>query len=346
MNIKTVSIIVIACLLTWPFSRKGRLTVLTGLASANSPLRLSEASSKDDSALQIYLPREITINSDTPELGQVGIVRGDESLSAKASKITLGRISLPGQQITLDRRTVLSRLACNGIPSSIVSLTGAETVKVSREHQVIKGSRFVETALSFVKENPPDGSVCGFSPIGSPEDLVLPGSNQNINLVPCFGKSHVKTLVKIRIAAFSGDKEVGVREVIFRLKHTGHRAVTVVDIPRGAVISIENVKVENTISNYSEPDNWIAPYGLIAKRQLRTNTEIRPDMVGYPEPPVLLKRNQNVVIKIDRLGLLITANGKAVQEGKVGECIRVQNVDSRRIIMAKVNEDGTVEPVF
>lgn len=334
MNIRTISIIVITCLWTWPS--------LTAPASANS-----EASTvKKDSALKIYLLREIKIDSDTPELGQVGIVRGEESLAAKASKITLGQISLPGQQITFDRRTVLSRLACNGIPSSVVSLTGAEEVKVSREHQVIKGSRFVETALSFVKKNAPDDSVCGFSPMNVPEDLVLPGLSRDTNLVPCFGKSADKNLVKVRTAVFSGDEEVGMREVIFRLKYTSRRAVTVVDIPRGGVINTENVKVEQTTSSYIEPDNWTAPYGLIAKRQLRPDTVIRPEMVGYPEPPVVLKRNQNVVIKIDTLGLLVTANGKAVQEGKVGECIRVQNVDSRRIIMAKVNEDGTVEPVF
>ncbi len=327
MNIKTMGIIVITCLWTWPS--------LTGQASEGK-----------DSVLQIYLPREVTINSDTPELGQVGIVRGEESLAAKAGKITLGRISLPGQKITLDRHAVLSRLACNGIPLSKVILTGAERVAVMREHQVIKGSRFVETALSFVKKNPPDDSVCGFSLVGTPEDLVLPGLSQDINLAPCFGKGGDKNLVKVRVAVFSGDEEVGMCEVIFRLKYTSRRAVTVVDIPRGAVINTENVKVEETTSNYIEPDNWTVPYGLITKRRLRSNTVIRSEMVGYPEPPVVLKRNQNVVIKIDTLGLLVTANGKAVQDGRVGECVRVRNVDSQRIIMAKVNEDGTVEPVF
>ncbi len=334
MNIKTISIIVITCLWTWPS--------LTGLASANS----KAGTAKKDSALKIYLPREITIDSDTPNLGQVGIVRGEESLAVKASEITLGRISLPGQQITLDRRTILSRLACNGIPASKVVLTGAEKVTVMREHQVIRGSRFIERALGFLKKNPPDDSVCEFSPVCVPEDLVLAGSAQNIKLVPCFVKSHVKNQVKIRIVVFSEGKEIGIREVIFRLKYNCRRAVTLVDVPRGEVISPENVKVEKTILNYPESNNWMAPYGLIAKRQLRHNTTIRPDMVGLPQPPVLLKRNQNVIIRIDRLGLLVTANGKVVQDGKVGECIKVRNMDSQRIILAKVNEDGTVEPVF
>ena len=73
---------------------------------------------------------------------------------------------------------------------------------------------------------------------------------------------------------------------------------------------------------------------------------IRPGMIGPAKPKILLKRNQNVVIKVDRPGLLIPAIGKTLQDGRVGEYIKVQNVDSRRIIMAKVNKDGSVEPAF
>jgi len=63
-------------------------------------------------------------------------------------------------------------------------------------------------------------------------------------------------------------------------------------------------------------------------------------------PPVIVKRNRTVVIRIERPGLLITAIGKAMQDGRAGDYIKVQNVDSQRIIFARVNADGTVEPVF
>jgi flagella basal body P-ring formation protein FlgA len=35
-----------------------------------------------------------------------------------------------------------------------------------------------------------------------------------------------------------------------------------------------------------------------------------------------------------------------MQEGRAGEYIKVRNLDSQRMILAKVNEDGTVEPIF
>jgi flagella basal body P-ring formation protein FlgA len=42
----------------------------------------------------------------------------------------------------------------------------------------------------------------------------------------------------------------------------------------------------------------------------------------------------------------VTALGKAMQTGQEGEYIKVRNMDSQRIILCKVNQDRTVEPVL
>ncbi len=299
-----------------------------------------------ESALQIYLPREITIEGDAPNLGQVAIIRGDKLLAAKAEKITLGHISAPGQKITVDRQTLLSRLACSGIPASEVTLTGAEKLTVSQRHQTIKGDEFVEKALTFLKNNPPNTSICQYTLTRMPQDLILSETSKDIRLAPCLAKSNITNPVKVSVSVFSGDKELGVCEVSFLLKYNCRKVMAQVDIPSGTVISSENVKVENTVSNRPDPADWAAPYGLAAKRLLPANTVITADMVGPVKPPILLKRNQTVLIKVDRLGLVVTAIGKALQDGRLGEYIKVQNVNSQRIIIAKVNEDGSVEPVF
>jgi flagella basal body P-ring formation protein FlgA len=299
-----------------------------------------------DSALRIYLPREVTIEGDVPNLGQVAIIRGEKDLTAKAKQVTLGRISVPGQKIIVDRSTVLSRLACGGIPASEVTLSGAERITVSQRHQIIKGSEFVEKALAFLKKNPPEASICQYKPIRIPKDLILPHISEDITLSPCLAKSNIRNRAKVFVSVFSGNKEIGVRETAFSLKYNCRRLIARVDIPKAAVINPENVKIEKAVSNYPEPDNWAVPYGFVARRRLPANTVISTNMVGPSKPHILLKRNQNVIIKVDRLGLLITAIGKTMQDGRVGEYIKVRNVDSQRIIMAKVSEDGSVEPVF
>ncbi len=301
---------------------------------------------QDDSALRIHLLREITIDSNIPNLARVAIIRGNESLVGKAGKVTLGRISAPGQKVIVDRSIVLSRLACSGIPASKVTFTGAERMTVGLQHQIIKGSEFVAAALAFLKKNLPDKSICQFDTVGIPKALVLPGQSKDIKLSARLVKSSVRNMGKVRITALCDGKETGSRDLTFRFKYNSRRLVAQVGIPLGTVISPENVKAEKVISNYPETADWIAPYGLVAKRSLPAKTVIRPGMIGPARPQVLLKRHQNVVIKINMFGLLVTANGKTMQEGRLGEYIKVQNVDSQRIILAKVNEDGSVEPVF
>jgi len=302
--------------------------------------------SQKDSYLKIYLPREVTVNDSNLSLGQVSIIQGGESLVAKAGKIALGRISVPGQTIIIDRPMVLSRLACNGIPTSKVTFTGSENITVKQQNQTISSSEFVSLANSFLENNPPGDSVCRWNPIRTPKDFVISATNSDISFSPRLVKSNAGNQARIEIAVLSGGKKIGVREVIFGLIYDNQQAVTKVDIPAGGVISPENTRIETIASNDPEPSNWKPPYGLITKRRLPANTALRQNMLGPLKSSIIVKRNQNVVIRIEKSGFLITAAGKTMQDGRAGEYIKVRNMDSQRIILARISEDGSAEPVL
>jgi flagellar basal body P-ring formation protein FlgA len=326
VKIRTISIVLITCLLV--------SVNVTAENEGKEPL------------LRIYLPREITVDSDTPSLGQVSIIQGEESLVAKASVIGLGRISKQDQKLVIDRPLILSRLASNGITVSEVSLTGADEVTVKQQHELIKSDKFVELARSFLEKNPPNGSICEFTPIRAPQELILPQACEFVKFSQHLVASGAANQAKVQIVVLADGKEIAVREVTFRLKYSCRQVVAAVDILRGTELSSENVKIEKAFSDYPEPANWSAPYGFVAKRDISSNTIIGANMVGPVKPEILIKRNQNVVITIEKGGLFVTAIGKAMQPGSVGEYIKVKNVDSERVILAKINEDGTVEPVF
>jgi flagella basal body P-ring formation protein FlgA len=319
--------------------------IMTIMCFLVSPCGSAGNESQDDS-LRIHLPREIAVDSNVLSLGQIGIIQGEKSLAVRAGEIAMGRIAAPGQQVTIDRLTVLSRLASNGIPASKVKLTGAEEIKVRQQGQTIIADEFVGLARLFLERNPPARSICESELMRGPVDLILEGSRQDVRLSPRLLPGSTPNQVRIRIAVVSGGKEIASREVGFRLKFNSHRVVTLVEIPAGAVISPENVKVEKTVSSYPEPADWSTPYGLVARRRLPANTVLSPNMIGPVEPAIVVKRNQNVIIRIAAGGLVVTAMGQTVEEGSAGEYVRVRNVDSQRIILARVNEDGTVEPVL
>jgi flagella basal body P-ring formation protein FlgA len=310
------------------------------------PVNSNANSTKKDSALQVYLPREVAIKDSCLSLGKVGIIRGEESLVAKASEITLGRISVPGQKLIIDKAMILSRLACNGIPASKVTLTGAEKITVKQQEHTISSDEFVKLANAFLKKNPPSASVCEWDLTRQPEDFIIPGVTEEIRLSPRSVQSSARNQAKVEICILSNGKKIGVSEVTFQLKYNCREIVTKLDIAAGTSISPENVKIRKMISNVPEPADWKPPYGLVSKRQIPANTVLQSNMVGPVKPPIVVKRNKQVVIRIDRPAFSITAIGKAMQEGRAGEYIKVRNVDSQRIILARVNEDGSVEPVF
>jgi flagella basal body P-ring formation protein FlgA len=224
-------------------------------------------------------------------------------------------------------------------------MTGAKEITIKRQQRIISGREFLSLASSFLKSYPPV-SVCQWDAIGKPKDLVIPGASQEMKFSPRLVQSNAQNQVKVEITVFCGGKKVGIREVPFRLKYNCRQAVTKVDIAAGEVISPENVRIEVKQLDSPEPTGWQLPYGLIAKRPLSVGTILHSYTVGPRTSPTVVKRNQSVIIRIEKPGFLITAVGKTLQDGKAGECIKVRNVDSQRIIIAKINEDGSLEPVL
>ncbi len=296
--------------------------------------------------LQVHLPREVAVQSNLLILGQIGVLRGDPALAATAARLGLGQLSVPGQRAVLDRATILSRLASQGITSQQVRLTGAETVAVRRQQKVISSEEFLEVGQTFLRQHPPGPSICETIATVKPKDLVLSGQAVDLQVTPRFIRSGARGFVTVQIAVTADGKECGVREVPFRLKYQCRRAVTIREVAEGAALTPENVKVETVVSDEPEPVNWRPPYGLVAVRTLAAETEIRGDLAGAARSPVVVLRNETVVIRMQRPGLLVTATGLVLQEARAGEYVKVRNTDSGRVIVCRVNADGTVEPVL
>lgn len=299
-----------------------------------------------ETLLQVHLPREVTVQGSLLTLGQIGVLRGDPSQVAAAAKIGMGQLSSPGQRAVLDRPTILSRLASSGIPADKVRLTGAETVAVRRFHRIISSDELIEVGRTFLRQHPPAPMIYDAVAPVKPKDVVLSSDVADLQVTPRYVRSQARGFVGVQIVVTADGNEIGVRDLSFRLKFQSRRAVTTKEVPEGTVLTQDNVKVETVVSDQPEPADWRPPYGLIAVRKLSENTELRADLVSAAQMPLVVQRNRSVVIRIERPGLTVTASGTALQEGRVGDYVKVKNADSSRIIVCKVNADGTVEPVL
>lgn len=316
------------------------------VAGVSGTTAAAEMRADGDALLQVHLPREIRVEGSHLNLGQVSVVRGPGAVVAEACKIGLGQFSVPGQKLVLDRPTILSRLASSGIAADRVRLTGAAAVTVRRKQKIIATEDFIDAAEAFLRQYPAARSACTIIPVIRPKDLVLSKLPDDVELTPQFagrgGRGHVTVQIRVTVDG----QDMGTRDTTFRLRYEQRQLVATDQIPEGAVLTPENVKIETITSDRPEPAGWKPPYGQMTTRTVPANAEIRPDMIGPARSAVVVRRNETVQIRLARPGIVVTAMGTALQEAHAGEPLKVRNADSNRIIMCRVKADGTVEPML
>ena len=300
--------------------------------------------------IRIYLPRDKTLASGVVELGQIAVVLGDESLVQIANGIALGQFSVPGQEITIDRKTILSRLASSGIKASSVTFNGAETISVRRNENIIKAGRFVDTARDYLCQQLSDEQLETLKLIRPIKDYPLDGGGSPVTLTALTSRRQSGRMKCVTVQVIQDGVELGCRELAFSVQYPCHRLVAKQSLPTGTLITPENTVVEKYMSNTPVQTSASLVYGMEAKRNISCGTTITKAMAEYSEPPVLIKKRQKVILKLDTGGLLISAPGEADEDGRLGDIIRVQRGSRRthdlKIVLGEVMSDGTVRPIL
>ena len=78
---------------------------------------------------------------------------------------------------------------------------------------------------------------------------------------------------------------------------------------------------------------------VVAKVKLPPGTVV---LQRYVEIPFAIKRGQLVKIVAEKNGIYVETTGRALQNGHVGDIIKVKNIYSKKVIEGKVKDDETV----
>ncbi|HXL98933.1 MAG TPA: flagellar basal body P-ring formation chaperone FlgA [Rhizomicrobium sp.] len=114
------------------------------------------------------------------------------------------------------------------------------------------------------------------------------------------------------------------------------------DIPRGATIGDSDLAYVNATSDqlaFGVVTSMNALDGMETRRVLRAGEPVRGDDV---RKPILVTKGQTVTMIFAAPGLTLTATGKAMSEGGIGETVTVLNPVSFRQITAVVTGAGEV----
>lgn len=90
--------------------------------------------------------------------------------------------------------------------------------------------------------------------------------------------------------------------------------------------------------------NYISyPLDLIGKQLKRNIPSQKPILFSDVTAPTLIKKNDKVNIQYNKNGISIETIGVALEDAGIGDMLKVKNIDSNKVVVAKAKFAGIVE---
>jgi flagella basal body P-ring formation protein FlgA len=313
------------------------LSALTLSAGASLAAEESPAIS-----LRVHMPRTMKIEADTVKLGEICVLRcDDDAVLAKASAVSLGRAPFVKEELRIDRNTILSRLAASGITSSAVTITGAQAVTITRDESVVDGAELVHAAEAFLAKSKPLAPQMQWKLQGPVPDLAV-GNKEAITIECRLRKDTPQGNPQVEVAVMAGRQQLDSRELTFTLSHQVRQITAAKEIMPGDMITPDSVTIAEVASDTPQP--WVSPFGMTAIQRIGKGAVVNISSLKQPAAAIAVHRGQTVVMKIEGSGFVISALGQSADDGKPGDSVRVRNIDTNRVVIARVNGNGTVTP--
>ena len=297
--------------------------------------------------ISITMRDKIEIDSADVVLGQLARITGaDQSLAEQLEGVVIGRAPLAGHSRTVSRDYVLLRLRQAGHDPVAMTIDAPDKITFSRRAITFSASDLEMMVREYITANPPyTGVDMTITSVRIPGDVMLPtGAVQHeIQYLPqrrasgtlplniffsVDGKPVKRLIVTVNLVMM---KEVPVtRRPIARYQQIRPedlmmQTMDITDLPVNAIFTIEDVK------------------GKRARRNIGSRTVLRKDQLEFP-PAV--KKGDRVLIIAQSGGLRITTTGEVKNSGKVGDRVKVENLDSNKTLFARVIDARTVQVEF
>lgn len=279
-------------------------------------------------------------------LGQLAQISGDDSEWVKSlGQLKLGNTPALGSNMILTKELFNTRLAATGSDFSGITWQIPDSIIVTTNSQPLSKQTLIDKAISGIRQktslNVGGGDVT-ITPNGNVQDLLIPVGKVELTPYLLYGvRYNAPTNVMVSVSV---DGQVFTKVPLrFDVKQYKDVLVAATSISRSELFSSQNLRYERFDigrlgAGYFTDSKKV--FGLAARRVLSPGTVITDSAVVKP---VAIKQGATVNI-VARIGNMeVSSMGQAMQDGIEGQLIRVKNVNSAKIISARVLDENTVQ---
>lgn len=293
-------------------------------------------------ALEITFNQSAQVDDTIIRLGDVA--KCDEQSAVAAALITqpVGLAPAPGETFILSSQKIKQHLlSTRSLPDDIL-WSGATAIHISRQGVTITADRIqmiIAEYLSSNKKNQVKADI-KFIPKSLPLPFTVPKGDLTCDVIP--SNPDILSSSSFSIIFKVDNKVVKNMSVRGKIEALARVVVAAEPLKKGLVLQPQHLNVvEMDISEISSPK--LDAQELIGMQLTRALPKGSPVLGSYAETLPVVIRGQKVKMIIESGSLQLTASGFAHSDGKLDQMIKVQNINSNKIVHGRVSGPGVVE---
>lgn len=257
--------------------------------------------------------------------------------------IYIGNAPLIGKSRMIDSNYIIARLLQAGISRASFQIKGAKRIQVETLFQILKPESIIEYAKNYIITTIGNSKQkIRLEPVQSIREIKLPLGEIEFKVCSSFSPQNYCKQFYVPVEIIVGGKQYQTIRVNFRIQRFEDVVIADEDINRHQVLTQSMLKiVEKEVSSLQErPFNQIET--IIGKQTVaivKKGSMLTSDMV---EIIPLIKRGDIITIKNEIGPLVVTTLGKSQDDGMLGQKIRVQNLDSKTVVVGRVQDKQTI----
>jgi len=285
----------------------------------------------------VCLKSEAAVESGIILLKDVADLQGSDPHAIQAlSAVPLGPVPEYGTVKILSRHQIGEIVRAAADPFHKETLTGAAAVQIRLKLKPVSADAIASLLRSYLLETFSwKESEIEIPSIGGLQGMELPSADAVLRLAPGgVTLSHRGILAPVEIA----HKDRILRCYWITAEVVIHRDVLAAarKIPMGKVIEAGDLIPKRIRITDLKADYLSAPDGIIGKVARRGFLPGEPATREAFSNPVLVKNGETVQLRLERNGIVLTSRGRAEQDGKLGQIIRVRSLDFSTVLRAHV----------